>query len=130
MIKHILVVLIIAIAIPVIAQTTDSKTTVYYFHGNARCVSCNNMEKYTVVAIREKFAAELENGSIEIKVVNIDRPENKHFVQDYKLYTKSVILANNDGVWKNLDKIWSLARKEQDFKNYIKSETAAFIGIE
>lgn len=109
------------------ARAEAPKTTIYYFHGNTRCATCNKMEKYTVSAVEEKFAQNLADGLLEIKVVNVDLPENKHFVQDYKLYTKAVILAKGNGQWKNLDRIWTLVKDEKNFRQYIEIETATFI---
>lgn len=100
------------------------KIIVYYFHGNARCPSCMKIEKFTSRSVEENFADDLKKGVVEWKVVNVDEPKNQHFVKDYQLVTKSVVLSMMKGGkeigWKNLDKVWDLIGNEGDFKKYVK----------
>lgn len=102
----------------------EGQITVYYFHTNVRCYTCNKMERYTKEAVAERFK---DNKNVVFKSVNTDEPTNKHFLKDYSLYTKSVVLTDTQGNWKNLDKIWSLVKNEADFKAYIASGVNDFI---
>ena len=107
----------------------ERKLIVYYFHTNFRCRSCTMIENLTKQAVNTGFTDQLKTGRIEIKVINIEEPENEHYVQDYKLYTKSVILSDRtDGKeqnWKNLDKVWTLLGDENKFIDYIQTEVKA-----
>jgi hypothetical protein len=89
------------------------------------------MEKYTNEAVMAYFSNELKSGKIEFKVVNVDMPENEHFMKDYGLYTKSVVISEiksgKEIRWKNLDKIWTKVRDKNEFMNYIKQETLDFM---
>lgn len=126
MLKKIFLIFAFALAVGNTAHAADDKqTTVYYFHGNQRCYTCNKMENFTKEAVSASFK---DNKNIAFKAVNTDEPENKHFVKDYSLYTKSVILVDDKGNWKNLDKIWTLVRNEKDFKDYIVQGVNDFIG--
>jgi hypothetical protein len=113
------------------AAQNDTKFFVYYFHTTGRCPTCIKMEKYTNEAMKAYFPNELKSGKIEFKVVNVEMPENDHFIKDYGLYTKSVVLsAVNSGKelrWKNLDKIWTKVRDRNEFMNYIRLETVDFM---
>ncbi len=113
------------------AAVSQKKTIVYYFHGNMRCRTCNKIEAYTKEAITAGFAKELAAGSLEIRVVNTDKSENEHFIKDFQLTNRSVVLAlsHEDKVekWKNLDRIWLLVRKKENFQSYIEEETRTFI---
>jgi hypothetical protein len=90
---------------------TDHKLVVYYFHGNQRCSNCLKIEAYTKEAI--------------------DSNANKHYRDDYQLYTKSVILSDlhngKEVRWKNLDKVWEYLGDKAAFKNYIREEVAAYL---
>ena len=107
------------------------KVIAYYFHGNYRCASCTKMEKYSRDAITMYFDKEIKQGVISFKTVNTDLSENKHFLQDYQLYTKSLVLIsvkNNKVVkWKNLDKVWQHLNNQNDFYNYVQTETSKFL---
>jgi hypothetical protein len=59
----------------------------------------------------------------------VEESGNEHFNNDYKLYTKSVIVSTmKDGKeisWKNLDRIWQIIHDETKYREYIKNEVAA-----
>ena len=109
----------------------ENHIKVYYFHTTYRCVTCTNMEKYTTEAIKTNFGQELAQGKLTFTTVNVDEEGNKHFINDYKLYTKQVILSqmkNGKEVrWKNLDQVWVLVRSPGKFKEYIVKETGGFL---
>ena len=105
------------------------KLIAYYFHGTARCASCRAIEAYSAEAIQKAFDKELKEGTLEWKPVNVEEKGNEHFVQDYKLYTKSLILSEVLGgkqtSWKNLDKVWELLRDKDAFEKYVQDEVRA-----
>lgn len=107
-----------------------TKTVAYYFRGTARCPTCIKLESYSREAIEESFKDELKDGRIEWRVVNTDEDGNKHFVKDFSLDGKSVVLVAMQGDkqlrWKNLDKIWDLVGKKDEFKKYISKEVSQF----
>jgi len=104
---------------------------VYYFHGNARCVSCRKIESLAGEAVRAAFSAEMKQGKVEWLVVNVEDPSNKHFIQDYKLYTKSVVVVDLlNGVqvrWKNLERVWELLLREDLFRQYVQGEVKSYL---
>ena len=112
-------------------EKPDSMVTVYYFHGDRRCQSCIKIEKYTEEAVKNFFTDRMESGELVYRVINTDKEENKHYIDDYQLYTKSVILSlTRDGKevrHKNLDKVWQYIRNREKFHQYIKQETEAFL---
>lgn len=107
------------------------KVIAYYFHSTRRCSSCRKIESYSSEIIRDAFDAELNNGLLEWRLVNTDESENKHFIKDYELYTKSLVLSEHvDGEqvrWRNLDKIWMLLKDKESFQKYVKDEVQAFL---
>ena len=107
-----------------------TKVLAYYLHGTFRCPTCMKLESYTREAIEESFKDELKDGRIEWRVVNTDEDGNGHFVKDFKLETKSVVLVAMQGGrqlrWKNLDKIWDLVGSKDEFKKYIRNEVSGF----
>lgn len=110
----------------------NRKLTVYYFHGHVRCTNCIKFEHFTEELLKQDFAKDLEKGLIEWKVVNVDIPENAHFVMDYKLYTKSVVLVPHNtkkrSNYKNLTKIWQYAGDKAKFQEYVREEIRKVLG--
>ncbi len=108
-----------------------TKVIAYYFYTNFRCQSCYAIEKYTKEAIEGSFEDELTSGKLIFKTVNIEEKDNEHFLGDYQLYTKSVVLSLlKDGKeikFKNLKEVWELLRNKDEFYKYIKEETKGFL---
>ncbi|MGC8840388.1 MAG: nitrophenyl compound nitroreductase subunit ArsF family protein [Candidatus Sumerlaeaceae bacterium] len=114
------------------APTEKTVLTVYYFHGHVRCSNCINFEHFTDELLKRDFAKELASGRIVWKVVNVDLPENSHFVDEYKLYTKSLVLvphsSGKSGEYKNLTKIWQFAGDKAKFQAYVREEILKLLG--
>lgn len=110
---------------------SDSKVVAYYFYTTARCISCHKIEQYTKEALEKFFSDEIASGKLDFQMINIDEAQNKHYIQDYKLYTKSVVLSKvssgKEVEFKNLEKVWHLLGNRDKFYQYIKDETNNFI---
>lgn len=103
-----------------------SMIVVYYFHGNMRCGACRIIENLTKRAVEEGFADEIESGSVKFVEVNVEHGGNAHYVKQYQLSTRSVVvskLENGKEVeWRRLDKVWKLLRNESAFMDYVQGE--------
>ena len=128
-----IIVAVASVGLSVFAQPDVSKVKVivYYFHGNFRCYSCRFIEKNTELTLKKYFDDALKSGQLVFKAVNVDKKENKHFIKDYQLYTKSVVLSlvrdGKEMKFKNLEKVWQLLRNEDKFYKYIREETQGFL---
>jgi len=115
-----------------VVKGPDTEIVAFYFHGDFRCSTCRKIEAYSKEAITSGFNAELSDNRLEWRVVNVDEDENEHFVQEFQLVTRSVVLAEyRDGKlirWEDLDEIWLLVFDKDDFLDYIQTETRKFLG--
>ncbi len=111
-------------------KSQNTKVIAYYFHGTFRCSTCQTIEKYSKEAIEQYFANELKHGTLEFSPVNVEEPGNKHFIQDYQLVTRSLVLSlMSDGKetkWKNLPNVWQLVSDRDKFFQYVKDEVEQF----
>jgi hypothetical protein len=111
------------------ASVATGKIIVYYFHNNMRCPTCYKLENYAKSEVESSFADAIKNGKLEWKTVNVDDKGNEHYNDDYKLYSKSVIVSTikdgKESSWKNLDKIWELVHEEGKYREYIRNEVKA-----
>ena len=114
------------------AQDGSAQVIAYYFHGSFRCPTCHNLEQYAKEAIEDNFKDELTKGVLVFKAVNVEEKGNEHFVKDYQLYSKSLVLSlTKDGEeirHKNLTKIWEHVRNKEKYINYVKNEISTFLG--
>jgi len=125
--KFAVLILLLVLAVPAFSQEAPkSKVVAYYFHGNFRCYTCRTMEQYSKEAIEINFKDAFSSGKLEFKVVNVEDRGNEHYLNDYQLYTKSLVLSLlKDGKEiksKNLTKIWDYSRNKQKFIDYVTEE--------
>lgn len=103
----------------------------YYFHGNFRCDNCRKIEQYSREAIEQSFPEELKSGLLAFKVLNTDESENSHFIKDYQLFTRSLVLAEfRNGMqtrWENLSKVWDHLDSQEAFHDYVRTEVQKYL---
>lgn len=113
------------------AAAQPNHVVVYYFHTNFRCPNCYNMEKWTKEVIDNDFKNEKTGGKIVMKIINTETKGNEHFMNDYKLFTKSVVLAlvkdGKEVKFLNLAKVWDFLRSSERFKAYLKDEISKYL---
>ena len=106
-------------------RTLGPRLMAYYFHTNVRCPTCLRIEAYAKEAVETGFPDDLKSGRIVFRPVNVDEPANEHFIEDFKLVSKTVVVARlKDGKvadWRNLDKVWLLVQDKEAFFKYIQS---------
>lgn len=109
----------------------DAELVVYYLSQGKDCSTCEYIDEYTREALNKYFADELASGRIVWRAADMDQPEHKHFITDYDLYTKSVVLvALDDGeetAHKNLEKIWDHVYDKPKFLDYIRTEVEGML---
>jgi len=94
--------------------------TVYYFHSTQRCETCLEIERFAGEILQERFPQELASGQLSWRPVNIDLPENSHFIFDYDLAANALVVvrdgqgARND--WEKLPDVWKEIQNPGQFR--------------
>ena len=116
---------------PAQATVSGSKIVAYYFHVNVRCTTCRTIEDWSRKTIQKRFAGELGSGKIEWKPVNVQQAENRHFIKDYQLFTRSLVLVRFDSgqqrEYKVLNDTWQLADDQPAFEKYVEKEVRGYL---
>jgi hypothetical protein len=101
---------------------------VYYFHATTRCATCRTIEAYAKEAVTSRFASDIDARRLAWQAVNVDEPANRHFISDFQLYTRSVVVVDgkNPKRYKVLDRVWQLVRDKAAFQSYVEQEIRAF----
>lgn len=119
-----------AVAAPPPAEP-PATVVVTYFRATARCTSCLKIEDLTNATMTTRFAGPIAEKQVIWRVLNVDEPENNHFVKEYGLYTKSVVVSEvkngREVRWKNLDQVWQLLGDPEAFQGYVEREVKAFL---
>ncbi len=115
--------------IPTEVSANARQAIAYYFLGKVRCSSCRKIEEVSRRTIEETFRQELADGRLRFLVVNVDRPENRHFVEEFRLESSALVLVEmRDGkpvAWKNLPDIWTLVEDVPELEKYVREEVAS-----
>lgn len=107
------------------------RVVLYYFHRTIRCETCLKFEEYSNDVVREAFEAQLAEGTLEWRVVNIDAEDAGPLVERYELegsaLVSAVTMSGGEVGWRSLDAIWWLVDDEEAFKEYVRSEVLSDI---
>jgi hypothetical protein len=104
---------------------------VYYLSTGKDCATCVQIEAYTKETLETYFAEDMESGRIQWRFADMDRPEHKHFFEDYNLYTKSIVLVDVEngerGAYENLEKVWDYVYNKDQFIEYVREHVESFM---
>jgi len=114
-------------------QPDTIQVIAYYFHYTNRCRTCLKIESTAREAMEEVFAENFASGELVWHSLDMEKPENEHFVYDYDLPMPSLVLVLTkeeiEVDWKRLDDTWTLIRNKESFTNYVVEETQAYLGV-
>ncbi len=112
-------------------QPSESKVIAYYFHVTARCVTCRAIESYSREVVEQRLAGEIAKRRLQFKLVNVQLPENRHFVKDYQLFTKSLVLVRfekgRQAEYKVLNDTWQLVGDKRAMQAYVEREVRDYL---
>lgn len=107
------------------APVQGKSVSVAYFHTTYRDPTCKKMESLAREALQRSFPEQLAQGKLRIVVYNIDREQNRHFVQDYQLSSRTFVVSKlvngEQQSWERLDKCYELVGVVEQFQGYIVS---------
>lgn len=109
----------------------ESRVLVRYFHGDIRCPTCMQFEDWAKSAA-DSFPEELADGRLQWQLINFDLPENKHYIEDYGLADKSLVLVREeDGKpvrWKNIEEFWGFGEDQKaEFIHLVQGRIADYL---
>lgn len=111
--------------------TAEAQFVAYYFFTSKRCSTCRRIEQWTQAAIAEGFKDQIAAGRLQWQAVNVEKSENRHFIKEFQLYTKSVVIAEYEKGkpvrWAVLEKVWQLSRDKEKYNEYLVHETRSFM---
>jgi hypothetical protein len=110
----------------------ENTVAAYYFYTTDRDEDSRKAEKLAYDALTSQFSAALRAGKLEWYALNSDLPENKHYLTNYGVPPRSLLIIEYKGSqalqWRNCDKIWNLVNNEESFKNYVIKEVNGYLG--
>jgi hypothetical protein len=109
----------------------QNQVIAYYFHGKARCPTCESIQAQAEEAVKTGFPEQLDKGQLEWRVVDYSAPGNEHLRKDYNLVAATVYLVKfTDGKPtdnENLARVWELVDDKEAFAAYVQEQLKAFL---
>lgn len=103
-----------------------------YFLIGTRCASCKKIEALARETAERDFAAELAANRLVFRVIDTGEPENRHYLNDYKLTSKTVVISRRiDGketAWKDMGNVWELFEDAPAYHAYLGAQIREFLG--
>lgn len=94
---------------------------VYYFHGYQRCSACVRTEKMLRAAVKEAFPAEMKEGKVAFRNVNVEDPANADLVERFHVTARRPVISDEQhgpGPWEELMRS---PRSAQDLQDMLKT---------
>lgn len=103
-----------------------------YFLIGTRCVSCKKIEALARETAEQDFAAELASNKLVFRVIDTGEPANRHYLSDYKLTSKTVVISRRiDGketAWKDMEKVWDHLDDPEAYHAYLGAQIRDYLG--
>ena len=92
----------------------------YMLIGAKRCDLCLKIERWTKRSVEDwqkRHPAQADE--VVFELICADEPAHKHYIKDYELAFKTVLLLENDGKggvarWRNLQDVWEWVRTDDE----------------
>ena len=107
-----------------------NRIAVIYFHRTQRCPTCLKMGSYSEEAVKQAFAAQLKQGTVQFYLINFQNPKFAKVAKGYRVEGPALIVAkivnNKVAGFKNLDEIWMKAADKKAFLQYVQKNVSAY----
>ncbi|MCA8944399.1 MAG: hypothetical protein KDB80_17685 [Planctomycetes bacterium] len=117
---------------PAKSDVSAAQVVVTYFTTDVRCDSCRTIERLSRQAIEEGFPEQVASGLVAFRVLNTDRPENEHFLDDYEIANKTVIVSHQvagaETEWTDRQDVWLLLDEPDEFLAYVREPVRQYLG--
>ena len=111
------------------AETPADRVVVMYFHRTQRCPTCLKMGTYSEEAVKDGFAEQLKEGSVEFHYIDFQDKKNAKLKKGYGVSGPCLIVAKIAGgkvdEVKNLKEIWSKVGDKPAFVAYVQENVKA-----
>lgn len=78
-------------------ESQEDGVEVLYFHGKQRCATCVAIERETKAVVDGQFADAVESGALDMRVIDITKPENEAIADKYEITWSSLVVVKREG---------------------------------
>ena len=112
------------------ADRPADRVVAIYFHRTERCPTCRKMGSYSEEAVKQGFAEQVKDGTVEFHFVDYEAKKNAKLTKGYKVANPTLIIAkivdNKVKEKKALEDIWNKVDDKPEFLKYVQENVAAY----
>ena len=109
----------------------DNQVVVYYFHRKFRCQSCEVLESTLKDTLQITYADHFGAGRLAMCVINVDAPENRHYLDKFDIFSNSVIIVEkkNGEILRSraVESIWDVSQDRDAISHLLQAEVKGFL---
>ena len=114
-----------------LGNLSDNQVVVYYFHRKFRCQSCEVLESTLQNTLQVSYADHFGTGRLAMCVVNLDDPVNHHYLEQFEIFSNSVVIVEKKGGkvlrFKTVESIWDVSEDGDAISHLLQTEVAGFL---
>ena len=112
------------------AAVKAGKVEAYYFHFNARCVTCKTVEAEAKADIEMLYPDLVKSGKVSFKAVNLDEPSSKAIAEKLGVNGQTLLLVNGTQKINITNEGFMYARNDPEkFKAVIKEKVDGLLKL-
>lgn len=113
-------------------QVEGDQVIMTYFISGTRCESCETIEALARETAEKDFPDALSNKSLVFRVIDTGDASRHHYIKDYQLTSKTVILSHRvqgkETEWSDMSKVWDLLDDGPAFHAYLGEQIQKYLG--
>jgi hypothetical protein len=113
-------------------QVEGDQVIMTYFISGTRCESCETIETLARETAEKDFPDALSNKSLVFRVIDTGDASRHHYIKDYQLTSKTVILSHRvqgkETEWSDMSKVWDLLDDGPAFHAYLGEQIQKYLG--
>ena len=114
-----------------LGNLSDNQVVVYYFHRKFRCQSCEVLESTLQNTLQVSYSEHFGTGRLAMCVVNLDDPVNHHYLEQFEIFSNSVVSVEKRGGkvlrFKTVESIWDVSEDGDAISHLLQTEVAGFL---
>ncbi len=114
-----------------LGNLNENQVIVYYFHRKFRCQSCEVLESTLQNTLQITYSDHFGAGKLAMCIINVDDPENRHFLEQFEIFSNSIVIVEKKGGvisrYKNLESIWDISQDRDAITRLLQTEVAGFL---
>lgn len=114
-----------------LGNLNENQVIVYYFHRKFRCEPCQTLESTLQETLKTSYNDYFGAGMLAMCVVNVDEPENSHYLEQFEILSNTVIVVEKrDGDvsrFESVEEVWDVSEDREAISRLLRKAVDEFL---